>query len=141
MTKQPRFTAQPATRPYRPRVFWLARALVFLGFVILLVSGSLSDPDRLNSALWWLLPALVLAVTGMGLAHFSTPTPLEPITDVPMKHYGWFFVIMVPGTFILRWFNWDGPQIVLLMAIAILVGWWASHMPVARREVIRDQYR
>lgn len=107
----------------------------------MLVSAGLSSQNRLDPALWGLLAALALVFTGMGLAHFSTPAPLEPLTDVPMKHYGWFFVVMVPGTFILRWFNWDGPQIVLLTAIAILVGWWASQMPVARREVIRDQYR
>lgn len=107
----------------------------------MLVSASLSSPDRLDPTIWWLVAALVLAFTGMGLAHFSSPAPLEPITDVPMKHYGWFFVVMVPGTFILRWFNWVGPQIVLLVAIAILVGWWASQMPVARLEAIRDQYR
>src|SRR5699024_7044540 len=62
-------------------------------------------------------------------------------TDLPMKHYGWFFVVTVPGMFILRWFNWDGPQIVLLIVIALLVGWWASQMPVARFEAIRAQYR
>lgn len=107
----------------------------------MLVSAGLSSPNHLDPALWGLLAALVLAFTGMGLAHFSSPAPLEPITDLPMKNSGWFFVVMVPGMLILRWFNWGGPQIVLLMAIALLVGWWASQMPVARLEAVRDQYR
>ena len=114
---------------------------MFLGFAIMLASGSLPSQGHLGPALWGLLPAMVLVFIGMGLAHFSMPTPLEPITDLPMKHYGWLFVVTVPGMFILRWFNWDGPQIDLLIVIALLVGWWASQMPVARFEAIRAQYR
>lgn len=107
----------------------------------MLVSGSLGSPQHLDPALWWLLAALVLAFTGIGVAHFSTPEPLEPIIDVPTKHSSWSFVLLVPGMFILRWFNWDGPQIVLLLALAILVGWWASRMLTSRLEAICNQYR
>lgn len=140
MTEHPQFTKQRANRPYRPRLFWLARTLVFLGFFIVVISSGLGSPQHLDPALWWLLAALILVFTGIGLAHFSTPTPLAPI-DVPMKHFGWFFVVMVPGMFILRWFNWDGPQIVLLLALAILIGWWASRVLPSRLEAICNQYR
>ncbi|MDN5816349.1 MAG: hypothetical protein L0H48_11085, partial [Yaniella sp.] len=68
------------------------------------------------------------------------PAPLEPITDLPMRHYAWFMVLLIPGQFILRWFSWDGPQLVVLVAFAVFAGWWASYVPVARRQMICTQY-
>src|SRR5699024_2205837 len=142
MNAAPRYTTQPAShaRPYRPRIFWLARTLLLLGFFVLLMSSTLSTADRTGPGLWWLVIALVVAFTGLWISYLSMPAPLEPITEVPMRHYAWFMTLLIPGQFVLRWFDWDGPQLVILVALAVFAGWWASYVPVARRRMVCAQY-
>lgn len=126
---------------HRPTLFWFSRASCFLGFAFLIASTSLSsDAEPLDPSLWVALTALVCVLAGLVLSRFCMPKPLEPIVEVPMKHTAWFMFLIIVSPFVLRWFSWDGPQIVVLAAIAIFTGWWGSYYPVARHEAIGAQY-
>lgn len=128
------------TRPFRPELHYLARLLIFAG-VTTLMFGAPAPAQASNYGPLW-LPTIGFAVFLLGLLvqRFSTPAPLTPVTATP-PGWPWFFAAIIAAPWLLGWFDWQEPWLILLALIAATMGVWASFMPVPRQAVIQQQYR
>jgi MFS family permease len=63
-----------------------ARFLLLLGMVILLISYFIGATLRVESH--WILPALLLSLTGIGSAFFNTPSQAVMIGSLPKENWG-----------------------------------------------------
>lgn len=110
-----------------------------MGFAALFAGGSLVDVQANRTDLWWLLIAGIVVALGGTAQHFSTPSPLQPVTTSP-PGLAWFMFIAITFPWVLRGFGWHDPWFVVSVLIAAMMDVWASYFPVHRRAVIQQQY-
>lgn len=63
-----------------------ARFLLIMGVLFLMVSFLIGANLRADSH--WILPSIVLALTGIGSAFFNTPSQAVMVSSLPREHWG-----------------------------------------------------